>query len=58
MDRVNTPFKMEDTIKGNGKIVKCMELEDYIINRKILPMMDNGIEANFRERERFIINIL
>ncbi len=49
---------MEDTIKGNGKIVKCMELEDYTINHKILPMMDIGIEVNFRERENFIINIL
>ena len=58
MDGVNTSFKMEDTIKGNGKIVKCMGLEYYTINHKILPMMDIGIDVNFRERESFIINIL
>lgn len=55
---VNILFKMGDIIRDNGKIVKCMEMEDYIINPKKSHMMDLGTEANFLEKGFFIISIL
>lgn len=55
---VNILFKMGDIIKVNGKIVKCMEMEDYIINLKKSHMMDLGIEVNFLGKGFFIISIL
>ena len=58
VDGVNTSFKMEGIMKDNGKRAKCMDLEDYIINRKILRMMDFGSEVNFQEKGSFIISIL
>ena len=55
---VNILFKMGDIIRDNGKIVKCMEMEDYIINPKKSHMMDLGIEVNFLGKGFFTISIL
>ncbi len=57
VDGASILFKMEGIIRDNGKIAKCTELENYIINRKSLHMMEIGSKVNFQEKGSFTINI-
>jgi len=53
------PFilKTEDTIKANGRTIKCMVLENFITRLIKSPMKDTGKTINSMDKEEFITAI-
>lgn len=54
MENYNLP--MEDITKELFMMIKCMDMELYIIVKINLRIVEIGIKINFMDQESFIIN--
>lgn len=54
MDKVNYSLMMEDFTQDNGKITKCMDMENFIIKMDKQPMKDIGKMINFQVLAEFL----
>ena len=57
MVMVNFSLEMEVIIKVIGKIIKCMDMENYIIKMVRLPIKVNGLMINLMEKEEYLMII-
>ncbi len=56
-DMENSFIKMEVITKDNGKIIKWMDLEDFIMKEVNQPIRDIGLKINSMDSEKFIMII-
>lgn len=55
MERVDQNLMMVDFIQDNGKIIKCMDMVNYIIKMDKLHMRVIGIMINFMDLVEFLM---
>lgn len=55
MERVDQNLMMVDFIQDNGKIIKCMDMVNYIIKMDKLLMRVIGIMINFMDLVEFLM---
>ncbi len=55
MERVDQNVMMVDFIQDNGKIIKCMDMVNYIIKMDKLHMRVIGIMINFMDLVEFLM---
>ena len=58
MEKESFIIKMEDTMMDNGRIIKCKDMELYIINQTIKLIKVNGLMTNSMEKVNYsMINL-
>ena len=55
MEKESFIIKMEDTMMDNGRIIKCKDMELYIINQTIKHIKVNGLMTNFMEKVNYLM---
>jgi len=55
MDMENSFIKMEDIMKVNGKIIKWMAGENFIMKAENLHIKAIGVKTNFMVLEKYIM---
>lgn len=55
MDRENCNLMMAGTIQGNGRIIKCMGLENCTMKMVKLHIKDTGRMISFAGKEEFLM---
>lgn len=55
MERVDQNLMMVDFIQDNGKIIKCMDMVNYIIKMDKLHMRVIGIMINFMDLVEYLM---
>lgn len=57
MDMESYFIKTEGIMKGNGNMIKWMDLQNYIINQVKWHTKDIGYKINFMAKEKFLMII-
>jgi hypothetical protein len=58
MEKVYFMMKMEAFMMENGKTIKCMAMENYILSKQHLYMQAIGNKIDLKEKDIFLILIM